>query len=53
MKKFCVTINGKQMRVRFIWSQITATSTRWEHAYSSDSGKIWETNWIMTFTRTK
>ena len=39
MKDFCVTINGKQMRVRFVWSQITARSAYWEQAYSSDSGK--------------
>lgn len=45
------TINGKPMRVRFIWSQITAKSARWEQAYSSDAGKTWETNWIMEFRR--
>jgi hypothetical protein len=45
------TINGKPMRVRFIWSQITATSARWEQAYSSDSGKTWEPNWVMEFRR--
>ena len=45
------TINGKPMRVRFVWSQITATSARWEQAYSSDAGKTWETNWTMDFTK--
>jgi hypothetical protein len=45
------TINGKPMRVRFVWSQITATSARWEQAYSPDAGKTWETNWIMEFRR--
>jgi hypothetical protein len=43
------TINGKQMPVRFVWSQITATSARWEQAYSPDAGKTWETNWTMEF----
>lgn len=45
------TIAGKPMRVRFIWSQITQTSARWEQAYSSDAGKTWETNWVMEFRR--
>jgi hypothetical protein len=45
------TIAGKPTRVRFVWSQITATSARWEQAYSTDAGKTWETNWIMEFRR--
>jgi hypothetical protein len=44
-------LNGKPMRVRFIWSHITPTSARWEQALSGDAGKTWETNWIMTFRR--
>jgi hypothetical protein len=44
-------IDGKPMPVRFVWSQITATSARWEQAYSPDAGKTWETNWIMEFRR--
>ena len=43
--------NGRPARIRFIWSNITPTSARWEQAYSFDAGKSWETNWIMTFTR--
>jgi hypothetical protein len=39
------------MRVRFVWSQITATSARWEQAYSPEAGKTWETNWTMEFCR--
>jgi hypothetical protein len=46
-------LNGKPTRTRFIWSHITATSARWEQAYSSDSGKTWETNWIMEFQRVR
>jgi hypothetical protein len=45
------TTNGKPMRVRFVWSQITGTSARWEQAYSPDAGKTWETNWTMEFRR--
>jgi hypothetical protein len=45
------TIDGKPQRVRFVWSQITDTSARWEQAYSPDSGRTWETNWIMEFRR--
>jgi hypothetical protein len=45
------TINGKLMRVRFVWSRITAASARWEQAYSPDEGKTWETNWTMEFRR--
>jgi hypothetical protein len=46
-----VTLDGKPVRTRFIWSNITATSARWEQAYSSDAGKTWETNWVMEFQR--
>lgn len=46
-------LNGTPTRTRFIWSRITATSARWEQAYSTDSGKTWDTNWIMDFTRVR
>jgi hypothetical protein len=45
------TLDGKPIRTRFIWSRITPISARWEQAYSSDAGKMWETNWIMEFKR--
>ena len=44
-------VDGKPMRTRFIWSNITPTSARWEQAFSSDAGRTWETNWIMEFQR--
>jgi hypothetical protein len=43
--------DGKPMRVRFLWSHITPTSARWEQSSSSDGGKTWSANWIMTFER--
>jgi len=42
---------GKQIRVRYVWSKITPTSCQWEQAFSPDVGKTWETNWVMEFTR--
>ena len=44
-------INGKPVRTRYLWSQITKTSARWEQAFSYDAGKTWDTNWVMTFER--
>jgi hypothetical protein len=46
-------LDGRAIDVRFIWSRITATSARWEQAFSADGGASWETNWIMDFTRTR
>ena len=45
------TFNGQPITVRFIWSDITATSTRWEQAFSTDGGETWEVNWVMESTR--
>jgi hypothetical protein len=45
------TLNGKTIRVKFTWSQITPTSAHWEQAFSPDGGKTWETNWTMEFQR--
>lgn len=45
------TFNGNPIIVRFIWSNITETTCRWEQAFSPDGGKTWEVNWIMESTR--
>jgi hypothetical protein len=42
---------GKHIFRRVIWSEITATSSHWEQAFSADGGKTWETNWIADFVR--
>ncbi|WP_266172182.1 hypothetical protein [Dyella subtropica] len=46
------TFNGKPIKVRFKWLNITPTTLQWEQAYSPDGGKTWETNWIAYFTKT-
>ena len=45
------TLDGKPIRVRYIWSQIAPKSAHWEQAFSPDGGKTWETNWTMEFRR--
>lgn len=42
---------GRPIRVRYTWSDITATSARWEQAFSVDRGESWEVNWTADFTR--
>lgn len=44
-------LDGRPIRVRFVWSEITPTSARWEQAFSADGGATWEVNWVMTFER--
>ena len=45
------TFNGRPIKVRFCWSEITPTSCRFEQAFSADGGKTWEVNWIAVDTR--
>ncbi|MFI6403736.1 hypothetical protein [Streptomyces sp. NPDC050548] len=47
------THDGKDVRVRFVWSGVFASGARWEQAFSVDDGASWMTNWTMDFTRPK
>ena len=47
------TLNGRATFVRFVVSDITANSCRFEQAFSDDGGKTWEVNWIAKDTRVK
>jgi hypothetical protein len=43
-------IDGEVVQVRYLWLDITASSARWEQAFSCDAGRTWETNWVMSLT---
>ena len=45
------SLNGRAIYVRFVFSEITPTSFRFEQASSGDGDKSWEVNWKATFTR--
>jgi hypothetical protein len=45
------TLNGRAIYVRFVITDITPNSCRFEQAFSDDGGKTWEVNWIATDTR--
>ena len=47
------TLNGRAILVRFVISDITPTSCRFEQSFSNDGGKTWEVNWIAIDTRVK
>lgn len=44
-------LNGKPVKIRFLWTQPAKDQPRWEQAFSADSGATWETNWVMDFSR--
>lgn len=44
-------LNGRAIYVRFIFSDVTPSSFRFEQAFSDDGGQSWEPNWIATFRR--
>jgi hypothetical protein len=45
------SLNGRAIYVRFVFSNITPTSFRFEQAFSVDGGKNWEVNWRAEFKR--
>jgi hypothetical protein len=45
------SFNGRAILVRFVISDISPNSCRFEQAFSEDGGKIWEVNWIATDAR--
>jgi hypothetical protein len=44
-------LDGRAILSRFVVSDITATSCRFEQAFSDDWGSTWESNWIAVDTR--
>ncbi|MCE9673973.1 hypothetical protein LY474_39900 [Myxococcus stipitatus] len=44
-------LDGRAILVRFVISDVTPTSVRFEQAFSDDGGKTWEVNWIAQDTR--
>jgi len=45
--------NGRAIYVRFVISNVTSNSCRFEQAFSADGGKTWEVNWTATDTRVR
>lgn len=44
-------LRDQPIKVRGLWLDISATSVRWEQAFSPDDGKTWETNWVSSYMR--
>ena len=42
---------GRAILVRFVISDVTTDSARFEQAFSDDGGETWEVNWIAVDTR--
>jgi hypothetical protein len=47
------TFGARTILVRFVISDITPRSCRFEQSFSDDGGKTWEANWIATDTLVK
>jgi hypothetical protein len=45
------TLNGRAIRVRYLWTVPRRDAPHWEQAFSADAGATWETNWTMDFSR--
>lgn len=44
-------LDGRSVKVRFIWKANAGQHPTWEQAFSIDDGKTWECNWTMEFQR--
>jgi hypothetical protein len=44
-------MDGRPICVRFVFSEMTRDTFRFEQAFSADEGRTWEVNWASTFTR--
>jgi hypothetical protein len=47
------TFDGRDILVRFVISDVTPDSARFEQAFSADGGETWEVNWIAVDTRVR
>ncbi len=45
------SFNERAIFVRWIWSDVTPASCRFQQSFSDDGGKTWEVNWINTYQR--
>ncbi len=45
------TLDGRAITVRFLWTEITEKSARWEQSFSFDGAKTFLPNWIMFHER--
>lgn len=43
--------DGQDVRVRFVYSDITPTSVLWEQSFSVDGDQTWRPNWVIQFLR--
>jgi hypothetical protein len=46
-------LEGVPIRMRFVWSEVTDASARWEQSFSFDGGRSWKPNWVMKLTRAR
>jgi hypothetical protein len=44
-------IGGREVHVRFLWTDITEASARWEQSFSFDGGETFIPNWLMLHER--
>ena len=42
-------LDGKPVKVRFVWDPVSQSDPLWAQAFSDDGGQSWETNWTMRF----